>query len=166
MGKTGANEVELSLLGNCSLETKNYFLNLIKKNRLNSQQVKFLPAVEESKIAAIASIHHIGLACEVPYILNREICLTNKVFMYPLGANAIVFTKTKAQLLFLEQHPGIGVMYEPGDVGQLVKLLNNYINHPELLHQHRIAALKVATEQLNWETEKEILLRKINELLN
>ena len=166
MGMIGDSKIELSLLGNCPVETKDYFLGIMKKNGVDSAQVKFLPVVEEKEIARIASMHHIGLACEVPHILNRELCLTNKVFMYLLAGNAIVFSKTRAQAAFLEETPGIGLAYQPDDASQLSKLLGTYLDDPALLQQHRIAALKLGIQSLNWDIEKQSLLRKVGEMLH
>ena len=165
MGKMESGKVELSLLGNCTIGMKNYLYSVAKNNGLDVKCLIFLQPVEEKEIVAIASQHHIGLACEMPYVLNRDLCLTNKVFLYLPAGNAVVFSDTCAQALFLYEYPGIGVVYKQNDAEQLALLLKNYINDPALLHQHRTASLKLSKHHMNWETEQKVLLQKIAEFL-
>ena len=84
--------------------------------------------------------------------------------MYLLAGNAIVFSNTKAQSLFMKEYPGIGLIYEPNDAGQLASILKKYISEPLLLQQHRDASKQVGIEKLNWEKEKYILLKKVEEV--
>lgn len=162
MGKLGGGKISLSLLGNCSVKMKNYFLSIAKNNEVG-HQLNFLPAVEEKEIVAIAANHHVGLACEVPIVVNRDICLTNKVFMYLLAANAVVFSNTKSQTLFVQENPGIGVVYEQNNAVKLANLLNDYINHPEVLQRQRKHSLQLAKQKLNWEEEQKKLLAIIKQ---
>jgi len=161
MGKMEKGAVVLSLLGNCTAIMKNYFQTVAKENGLAEAQLNFLPAVEEKDIIKIAASHHIGLACEVPHIINRDICLTNKIFMYILAGNAVLCTNTKAQSRFMQEHPETGFVYEQHDTGQLASLLKKYSSEPLLLQQHRVAAKKLGMEKLNWENEQFILLQKV-----
>lgn len=166
IGKTGNPDIQLSLLGNCNEERKKYFLEVATKNALQPEQLRFLEPVTEKEIVSIASQHHIGLAVEVPHILNREICLTNKLFMYLLAGNAVLFSNTKAQTRLLTTYPGIGNIYEQGDVEQLTRLLQSYIADPQLLHDQRGESLQLGKEELNWEQESKLFLQHINSSLS
>ena len=165
MGKMKSAEVELSLSGNCSVEMKNYFQSCALTNGLDINQLKFTGTLAEKEITEIAESHHLGLACEIPHTVNRDICLTNKIFMYLLAGNAIVFSNTKAQDLFLKQYPGIGVIYEQDNAAQLASLFQQYIHEPSILQQQQDAARQLATAVLNWEMEKQILIQQIIEML-
>jgi glycosyltransferase involved in cell wall biosynthesis len=166
IGKTGNPNIQLSLLGNCNGERKKYFLELAKAYLLEPEQLCFLEPVTEKDIVSIAAQHHIGLAVEVPHILNREICLTNKLFMYLLAGNAVLFSNTKAQARLLATYPGIGQMYEQGDVDQLTHLLQAYMENPQLLLKHRQESLRLGKEELNWEAESRILLQHVSNSLS
>jgi glycosyltransferase involved in cell wall biosynthesis len=162
MGKTGNPNIQLSLLGNCKGDLKKYFQDKAGEYALLPEQLCFLEPVTEKEIVSIAAQHHIGLAVEVPHILNREICLTNKLFMYLLAGNAVILSNTKAQARILATYPGIGNMYEQADVEQLTRLLKRYIGDPQLLHQQREESLRLGKEELNWEKESELFLQYVS----
>lgn len=164
MSKINKGDVELSLLGSCKVEMKDYFQSFAIKSGLDIDQLNFIATVEEKEIVKIAATHHIGIGCEVPHVLNRELCLTNKVFIYLLAGNAIVFSRTRAQSLFFQKYPGIGVIYEQNNADELTSLLQQYIDKPELLQAHRSASLQLGTEQLNWEKEKVVFIQKVKEV--
>lgn len=158
MGKVGNTNIQLALLGNISETDKNYFLQLANDNALQESQIVFLAPVAEHEIVSIASQHHIGLACEIPHIINREVCLTNKIFMYLVAGNAIIYSDTKAQTKFRETYPETGTVYAQNDNEGLAIIFKDYIEKPELLEQHRAASLRLAKETMNWEVEQKKLL--------
>ena len=166
MGKTGNGSIELSLLGNGNTERTQYFLAEAAKHGLGEHQIRFIDAVPEKEIAGIAAAHHIGLAVEVPHIYNREICLTNKLFMYLLAGNAILFSNTKAQAAFLDTYPDIGELYAQGDVDELTAILNRYAKEPSLLLQQRERSFETGRTLLNWEQEAKVYLQYIETFLN
>ncbi|HRO41277.1 MAG TPA: hypothetical protein PL009_00480 [Flavipsychrobacter sp.] len=165
IGKPRDRQVSLSLLGNADEEIKSYFLDLGKSHGLRSDQIVFLSPVSEAEIVKTAAQHHIGLACEVPHIMNRELCLTNKIFMYLLAGNAIVFTNTKAQQNFLEEHPEIGKSYDPHNAEQLANILNHYVEDDVLLKSHRGVAYKLGVS-MNWDSECKIFLNEVKKALS
>ena len=158
------NSVSLSLLGNCSEEIKGYFLALIDNKKLNRNQVCFLLPLNEKDIPSLASQHHIGLACEDDFLFNREICLTNKIFMYLLAGIAIVYTDTKAQMMFHHEHPYVGSVFKRSNAGELADILKKYIANPEILLQQQIESAKLALEKYNWEKESVQLIDLLNNL--
>ncbi len=159
LGSLKEYNIELLLLGTLSATTKNYFLKLVSTAGLKDSSIRFHPSVAESEIVSLAANCHIGLACEIPYIPNRDICLTNKIFMYLLAGNAILFSRTAAQSDFWQQHPDIGVVYEQGNSDQIAQLIKNYINNPSVLNSHRTASLQLGKEIMNWETEQKQLFK-------
>lgn len=162
IGLTGVHNIQLTLLGNCTDDMRSYFHALAKANGLQEQQLQFVPAVAEQQISAIAASHHLGLACEVPHILNREICLTNKIFMYLLAGNAILFSNTKAQQHFYKNYPDTGFIYEHNNAKQLAALLQQYLREPELLNRQRLSSGTLGKTFFNWETEQQQLLQLIS----
>lgn len=166
IGKLKTHKIELTLLGNCSEEIKHYFISLTKKFGLIENSLKFISSVDEASIVSIASKHHIGLSTEVPDTLNREICLTNKIFMYLLAGNAIIFSKTKAHQLFLQEQSNIGQMFNFENAQALENILVQYSESRALLNHHREQALKLGLSKYNWNIEKNILLTTINKAIN
>ena len=159
------NEITLTLLGTVSNEMRDYFQKYILYLRLNPDQIIFIDPVDESTIPAIASQHHIGICSEFSHIENRDVCLTNKLFMYLLSGNALLLSNTKAQQIFLNEYPDIGISFEQESAESISRALQFYINHPDILYQHRINALQLAKSKLNWDIEKNIFLQHVNSIL-
>lgn len=166
IGLTGNSNIILTLLGNCSLEMYDYFTSIAKVNGLVEEQLRFIPVVCEQQISKIASGYDLGLACEVPHILNRELCLTNKIFMYLLAGNAILYSNTKAQSLFYEQYSDTGTLYQYDDAKQLANILERYFNNPSFLLRQRAHSLNLGKQKFNWEIEKIQLTDLISSLLD
>lgn len=165
MGILPKGSVSLSLLGNCSKAMRAYFSGIISVNNVDGQ-VQFLNAVAEQKLVSIASGYHIGIASEIPHIINREYCLTNKLFIYLLAGNALVFSNTKAQSLFSKTYTDTGLIYECTKAESLAQILERYINQPDLLLSHRKKAYKLGQTTLNWEQEQTFFLNYIKQLVS
>jgi glycosyltransferase involved in cell wall biosynthesis len=157
-------EIKLTLLGSCSPELENYFSSIAESSGLADDQLIFHEPVSENKLVEIASQHHIGIASEISHMPNRDLCLTNKIFIYLLSGNALMISNTKAQKEFIESHPGIGMIYEQDYIVDMQRILSIYLENPELLNQHRIKSLQLAKNELNWELESVKWLKLINQL--
>ncbi len=165
MGLLKTKKVQLVLLGNVTEIQKSSFEQLALNRGLEIKQLVFLNPTEEEEIVKISSTCHIGLACEVRHILNRELCLTNKIFTYLLAGNAILFSKTSAQVNFLKTYPDIGLIYEQEQPASLASLIELYMLNPNLLLKHRQKSLHTAKAILNWEEEQKKWLPLIDHLL-
>ncbi|MHA6249250.1 glycosyltransferase family protein [Pontibacter sp. CAU 1760] len=165
MGKLAGNSVSFTMLGNITAEMKNYLLSIASRASLHKDQIIFYPAVAEQDIFEIASKCDVGIGSEVPHCLNREYCLTNKIFTYLLAGNALVLSNTLAQKRFLKDFPSLGFTYKSEDSNSLANILRQYIENPNLLALHQKNARKLALEKLNWETESKKFLNTVKEVL-
>lgn len=143
-------EIQLSLIGNCSQQVKKELLQLLTTTR---HTIVFIAPVNEKKLTAICSNHHLGLALETGRPENRDICLTNKLFVYLLAGNAILASRTKAQVQFMDQFEGVGKLYSAGDSAALASIFKSLYESPLELLFMRKAAFRLATERFNWELE-------------
>jgi glycosyltransferase involved in cell wall biosynthesis len=150
---------ELHLLGHISIEVQQMF------EKYDSVSVYFHEPVSPDEIIPFASQFDIGLATEERTPLNRNICLTNKIFTYIQAGLAVIASDTSAQKQFLKEYPGIGKIYENTDTEILADILLNYHQNREQLFETRKAALQLAHGKLNWETEKEKFLSIIKEII-
>ena len=163
MSKFKKNEISLTLLGTVSNEMRDYFQNYLSVLQLSTEQLIFLDPVVESTIPEIASHYHIGNCSEVAHIENRDLCLTNKLFMYLLSGNALLLSNTKAQQSFLNEYPDIGMSFEQESAESISKAFQFYIDYPDVLNQHRFNAVQLAKTKLNWDTESVKWLSFIND---
>jgi glycosyltransferase involved in cell wall biosynthesis len=72
---------------------------------------------------------------------------------------------TDAQKKFLIDYPNVGFVYQIGNSEQLANIIMMLYNDRNLLSNIKNNALKLATDNLNWENEGQILLKKVNSLI-
>lgn len=147
--------IEIGLLGNCTDFNKKYFLSFLKNY---NHQIEFLPVRSQMELVQLSATYDIGLALERSSPLNRDICLTNKLFTYLLSGNAILASETRAQKEFLRNYPQVGYSYPQGGIEEISKVLRHYWEVPEILEEHRKAAWSLAREKLNWDVEKKKII--------
>lgn len=158
IGLVKEKRIKLTLLGNITPELKTYFNSISSESNLNMDQLVYLDPVPENELVGIGQQHHIGIASEVLIQENRNYCLTNKIFIYLLSKNAIIFSNTKAQSEFLNQHPGIGFLYNQGDIQQVATYLRVYSKDISELERQQNNSDQLG-QLLNWENESAKLLQ-------
>lgn len=118
-----------------------------------ADRVHLLDVVPPGEIVARAAEHDIGLALEQPTTLNRDLCVTNKLFVYMLAGIAVVATDTRGQRDVLESAETGALLYPPGDAAALASRLGELLASPPALARARAAALSAALGPLAWERE-------------
>jgi glycosyltransferase involved in cell wall biosynthesis len=151
---------ELHLLGNIEPMNKLYFTDRLQTN--NTKLYFHAPVLAENLIS-FGSAYDIGLAAENTIPLNRDICLTNKIFTYMQSGLAIAASKTSAQSALIGQYSQVGGIYK--DASDLAKLLTAYDADRSLLWQTKQASYHLGQTQFNWENESQLFLNVIKETL-
>jgi glycosyltransferase involved in cell wall biosynthesis len=157
-------DITLTLLGNITIELKEYFIKILNECNVDQNKLFFLNPVRESKLAQIASEHHIGIASEVGHNLNRQYCLTNKIFIYLLAGNALVCSDTYAQKKFIDQNKEIGFVYAQENHCELSEIFKNYINNNDLLKKHQHNSISALYMKYNWDKEKKKYLSMVENI--
>ncbi len=152
--------IELHLLGKLSVEDAKYF------NKLANFEIRYHKPISPTQIFNLASDFDLGLALELNIPLNRNICLTNKIFTYLVSGLAILASNTKAQERFLQENNNIGELYQTGNVSMLADIITKLFNDRELLNEYKRNALELAESKYNWELEKEKIIKIINKVIN
>ena len=152
--------IELHLLGSLSTENTIYF------NQLAHFEIKYYHPISSDKIFELAATFDLGLALEQNIPLNRDICLTNKIFTYLISGLAIIASNTQAQKEFMTSNSLIGELYSIGDVTALAGIITKLFNNRDLLNTYRENSYELAKSQYNWEMEKEKFLAIIKSLLS
>lgn len=127
--------------------------------------IRFHDPVPPGEIALLASQFDIGLAAENSTPLNRDICLTNKIFMYMQAGLAIAASDTTAQVKLLSEYPGIGRVYQQQDPASLAGILLDYAGDRQKLLTARRASRELALRQMNWESEQGRFLTLVADFL-
>jgi glycosyltransferase involved in cell wall biosynthesis len=92
-----------------------------------------------------------GLAIEEPFVLNRRVSLTNKIFTYLAAGIPVILSRTPAQA---QLEPGLGDAafgYECGDVQALAQTFRRLAGDAELRTRSRAAARAAAERRWHWE---------------
>lgn len=155
--------IELTIVGQCRTETA---MELEKILSNKQHRLQFVDPLAEAELIEVCSQHHVGLALERNEPINRNICLTNKLFTYLLAGNAVIASDTEAQKQFLQQNFGAGFVYPIGDLNGLKSIITNFIANPALVTQVRNEAYRLAAATFNWEREKEKFLQLVENVLN
>jgi glycosyltransferase involved in cell wall biosynthesis len=123
------------------------------------------PAPPDAMIE-LARGHHIGLALERTEPRNRDLCLTNKAFIYMLGGLAVAFSSTRGQRTLAHSLGIAAVCYAPGDVADLAARFRCWYQDPSHLRAAKSAAWEAAHRRWHWDhaEERGALLRAVRRL--
>lgn len=157
---------EFHLYGYLPAESRDVFAALVKELGFQKPPViRFHPTVAEAQLLNEAASYDIGFAIEPGFCINNRIALSNKLFTYLFGGNAVVVSDTPAQAQFHRQYPGVGSLYAPGDSEALAQILRRYATDRKLLLQHKQNARALFETELNWQNESRKWLELVKEVL-
>jgi glycosyltransferase involved in cell wall biosynthesis len=129
-----------------------------------AEDLYFHPKVPPGELLSRTAEHDIGLALEEGHTPNRRLCVTNKLFYYPLGGLAIIATDVEGQRRVLEGHGDFSGTYESGDAQALARLLQRWTDS-KALDEAQSRAMDVARTRWNWENEREKLVGSVRSVL-
>lgn len=155
--------VTLAIRGDVTAEAKSELLALARACGVE-ERITFLPVIHPDELLAAAADYDIGLCLEVPSTLNRDICITNKIFFYMLAGLAVVASRTRGHEDVFKLRPGVGFLYPSGDAAALAGVLDRLAQDGELLAGTKAQALAAARERWNWEQESRLLVSAIDAL--
>ena len=140
--------IQLTLVGNYTKEIYDYILKISGNIAVN---IHFAGIISPENLPSYAAAHDVGLALELSIPENRNICLTNKIFIYLLAGNAIIFSETDAQRQFNVKY-NAGFLFPPTCMLKLIKCILLYKDQQQLLRIRKSNHL-LASLSLNWEME-------------
>jgi hypothetical protein len=109
------------------------------------------PPASPDDMVALCRDHHVGLSPEQPSVLNRDLCVSNKVLTYLSAGLAVAATHTQGHASVGAQSPGAIALYEPGDITGLAAVLRTWHDDREALCAARRAAWHAAQTRFHWE---------------
>ena len=166
LGKLRKRDIELHLRGTARPQHWRHLQGLINENQLSPESVVLHAPAPPDEMVRAAAAFDVGLALEQPASVNREICLTNKIFAYLLAGNAVAATNTAGQRSILERIGESGFLYKPGDVDALAHRLRHWCQNREQLESARQQAWCFGTHPFNWDVEKKKFLDVVGGVLN
>lgn len=156
-------KAELHLLGYLGDDYMQHLHNLTTDlNHLCT--IYFHAPVYADELFGIAAQFDIGLATEPYQPLNRNICLTNKLFTYIQCGLAVIASNTIAQKAFLSHYSDAGKLYSNAD--EFAYILTEYNTNRKLLHTTKQNNFKLGQTTLNWENESKKFIKNIYKVLD
>jgi glycosyltransferase involved in cell wall biosynthesis len=152
---------ELHLLGK---GIDSFVMDCEHKAQFKKGKLIFHTPIPPDEIFGFCSHFDIGLCLEKHQPLNRNICLTNKVFTYLQAGLAVIASDTRAQKAFLTENTGIGNVFK--DKIDLLDIIKNYDADRELLNQHKTNSFILGQTTFNWEIEQQKFLPVIKQTLS
>jgi len=163
MARFDVGEIELHLLGRWQPGFQEDFFAHGRSLGLDPEACIYsYPPCQPEEIPGFAASFDVGLAVELPVSRNRDVCLTNKVFMYLLAGVSIVATETQGQKRFFEDLPQVGFTFPCGDVDGLVAALAVLHKDRQLLRRLSRQAQRQGRERYNWSIESRNLLKMLD----
>jgi glycosyltransferase involved in cell wall biosynthesis len=95
--------------------------------------------------------YDVGLALEQAHVVNRDLCLCNKLFTYLLAGLALAATDTRGQRVLAEDLGEGAILYRPGDVQALAAGLRRWAEDAEALLRAKRACWEAACRRWHWE---------------
>ena len=118
------------------------------------EQVYIHTTVPNAELLSRIAEHDIGLALEIPYCLNRQYTITNKLFQYLQAGLAVIATDTPGQSEIFSQYPEIGSLIPSQNPQALAIAIEDLLANPQKLIQAKTAAMEAARKNLCWETQE------------
>lgn len=125
-------------------------------------RLRVLPHCPPNEVVRRAAAHDIGLALEVGETVNRDLCVTNKLFTYLLAGLPAAATATTGQRKVCAAVPEATRLYEVGDVAGLVRAVQDLLNEPRASENAR----RAGSERYNWDLERAVFLNVVEQTLN
>jgi glycosyltransferase involved in cell wall biosynthesis len=103
------------------------------------------------EMVRLAQGYDAGLSCEEPVVLNRRLCLGNKIFTYLAAGVPVILSRTPAQAALAQDLGPAAFSYECGDVDGLAQVLRRLRDEPGARAQSQSAARAAAERRWHWE---------------
>ena len=166
MGRLRECNIELHLRGLARPDHWQQLQDLASANGVRPESIVLHPPLPPDQMIRAAADFDVGLALEQPLSVNRDICLTNKIFSYLLAGNAIAATATTGQRAIVERIGKAGFLYAPTDIDALAEGLRRWCQDREELQHARREAWSWGTREFNWDLEKKKFIKVVNAALS
>lgn len=129
-------------------------------------RIFFHEPILAEKLIGDANRFDVGLALESDVSVNRNICVTNKVFSYLMSRLFIIGTDTYGQKDIFSHFPGAVRICRMGDPEDLAGAMRYCIASDVAVLEGKKSAGRTAEQAFNWEKESEKLKTYVNKILN
>ncbi len=151
------NSVCVSLRGIVSADYRERLASLVTAPTVT---LSFLPPADPDEMVALVCEHHVGLSLEKAMPLNRDLCLTNKVFTYLAAGIPQIVSRTSAQSEIAATLGRAAVVVDLDCPEAIGLAIDQFANGDEWTACCDEAALR-QRQQYAWELESQKLIRAV-----
>jgi glycosyltransferase involved in cell wall biosynthesis len=127
--------------------------------------IRFLKPGPPSEMARLAAGADLGLSTEESVPLNRDLCLTNKVFVYLLAGVPQLLSDTSAQAAIAPDLGSAAILGSLKDPDGIARSLDRFFSDPNRVAEARRRAWTLARERYCWDRERAVILGEVGRLL-
>lgn len=127
--------------------------------------IQFHPSGPAAEMARLAAHADLGLSTEEREPLNRDICLTNKIFTYLLAGIPQLLSATSAQAALAPELGAAAILDDLIDPTVTAQRLDAYFADPARIATARRTAWDLAHNRFCWDLEKEKYLSSVRALV-
>ncbi len=152
--------VALELRGFVSNEYATSLRNLAAKTGF-AGKLSFLPPAAPAEMARLAATADLGLSTEESIPLNRDLCLTNKIFVYLLAGLPQLLSHTTAQAALAPDLGPAALLCELDRPNDVATTLDAFFSNSSRVAASRQAAWDIARRRYCWDVEKLTFLKLV-----
>ena len=127
--------------------------------------ISFLPAGPAAEMVRLAAEADLGLSIEESRPLNRDLCLTNKIFVYLLAGLPQLLSRTTAQTALAAELGAAALLGDLSNPDETARLLDEFLLDPARIAAARKTAWDLARRRFCWDIEKDILLKSVRAIV-
>jgi len=128
--------------------------------------VQFLPPGPAAEMARLAAAADLGLSTELSTPLNRDLCLTNKIFIYLLAGLPQLLSATTAQRALAPALGSAALLGDLSEPAETARVLDAYFADPARVRAARQMAWTLGQEKYCWEVARTGFLDSIRQALS
>ncbi len=140
-------------------------LRLLASDAKLPTPLQFLPPAAPAEMIPLAATADLGLSTEESQPLNRDLCLTNKIFTYLLAGVPQWLSTTRAQTAFAQALGGAALLGDLAQADNTAHALDEFLADSKKLIQSRETAWRLARARYCWDVEQITLLQLVDPLL-
>jgi hypothetical protein len=130
-----------------------------------TRPIRFLDSGPPSGMARLAAGADLGLSTEPTFPPNRNICLTNKIFVYLLAGIPQLLSSTAAQSALAPELGEAAILADLAQSESVARQLDQFFADPARTASARRAAWNLAEKRYCWDVEKSHFLESIRSII-
>jgi hypothetical protein len=152
--------VELHLRGFASRDYSSRLEALARTHKVE-RAIRFQPPAPAAEMVRLAADADLGLSIEEAVPLNRDLCLTNKIFVYLLAGLPQMLSTTTAQTAFAPEVGEAALLCDLARPDDTAARLDAFFGDHARVARARESAWRIARARFCWDREKEKFLTTI-----